>query len=76
MLSIRNYAPLGGRKKVIFRNLIIVIVILSAINLIYFSTNDISQIRKLLRQPGVQLENYVDDVEELIDRNYFVKTPG
>lgn len=83
MISKRNFAaclpPLGGRKKIILRNLVIVIVILSTINLIYYTTNhinEISHLKKLLQQPGAQFENHTDDVEELIDPYYFVKTSG
>lgn len=83
MISKRNFAaclpPVGWRKKVILRNLIIMIVILSTINLIYYTTNHINGIfhlKKLLHQPGAQLENYADDVEESIDPYYFVKTSG
>lgn len=83
MISKRNFAaclpPVRGRKKVILRNLIIMIVILSTINLIYYTTihiNGISHLKNSLHQPGAQFENYTDDVEELIDPYYFVKTSG
>lgn len=68
---------LGVRKTVLYRILIIGIVILSTVYLIDFTTshiNDISHYTKLLRDTNG--EDYGDDVEEVIDENYFVKTTG
>lgn len=68
---------MGVRKTFFYRIIIASIVILSAIYLIGFTTNhisDISHYTKLLQRPGE--EDYSDDVEELIDENYFVKTSG
>ena len=70
---------LGVRKTILYRILIVGIVILSTIYLIDFTTNhisDISHYTKLLHRPGVQETDYSDDVEEVIDENYFVKTSG
>lgn len=72
------------RKTVLYRILVIGIVILSTVYLIDFTTshiNDISHYTKLLQRPGLLLsrdanDDYGDDVMEVIDENYFVKTTG
>lgn len=66
------------RKGYLYRILVIGIVVLSSIYLIDFTTNhldDISHYTKLLQRPGKD-EDYSNDVEEVYDENYFVKTPG
>lgn len=76
-IRVKCLPALGVRKTVLYRILIIGIVILSTIYLIDFTTNhisDISHYTKLLHRPGD--EDYGDDVDEMIDENYFVKTSG
>lgn len=70
------------RKGYLYRILIIGIVLLSSVYLIDFTTNhlnEISHYTKLLQRPGLLLakdEDYLNEVEESVDENYFVKTVG
>jgi Protein of unknown function (DUF229) len=68
------------RKTFIYKILVIGIIVLSTIYLIDFTTNhlgEISHYTKLLQRPGFMLkEEDYNDVEEIIDENYFVKTSG
>lgn len=73
--------PPALKKTLLYRILIIGIVVLSSIYLIDYTTSHISDlsVSKLLQRPGSLLskdEDYSDEVEEVIDDNYFVKTPG
>lgn len=69
------------RKTLLYRILIIGITILSSLYLIDYTTSHISDlsVSKLLQRPGLLLskdEDYSNEEEEVIDENYFVKTPG
>lgn len=66
------------RKGHLYRILAIGVVLLSSIYLIDFTTNhldEISQYTKLLQRPAKE-EDYSNEVEEIYDENYFVKTAG
>lgn len=68
------------RKTLLYRILVIGIVILSSLYLIDYTSGHISDlsVSKLLQRPGLLLskdEDYINE-EEIIDENYFVKTPG
>lgn len=66
------------RKGYLIRILAVGIVVLSSIYLIDFTTthlDEISQYTKLLQRPSKE-EDYSNDIDESLDENYFVKTPG
>lgn len=88
MMALRNAkvkwkcpAMVKMRKGYLYRILVIGIVVLSSIYLIDFTTthlDEISHYTKLL-QPRLLLakdEDYTNEVSELVDENYFVKTNG
>lgn len=71
------------RKGYLYRILIITIVLMSSIYLIDFTTShldEISHYTNLLKRPGLLLakdEDFTkDEIEEVVDENYFVKTNG
>lgn len=70
------------RKGYLYRILIIGIVLLSSIYLIDFTTSHIDEIShytNLLKRPGLLLakdEDYSNEIDEVVDENYFVKTNG
>lgn len=66
------------RKGYLYKILLIGIVLLSCVYLIDFTTShldEISQYTKLLQRPAKE-EDYSTEVDEILDENYFVKTPG
>lgn len=85
MMALRNAklkwkcpAFLKMRKGHLYRILAVGIVLLSSIYLIDFTTSHldgISQYTKLLQRPAKD-EDYSNEVEEVYDENYFVKTQG
>jgi hypothetical protein len=56
-------------------------VVLSSLYLIDYTSSHISDlsVSKLLQRPGLLLskdDDYINEEEEMVDENYFVKTPG
>ncbi|KAL7030043.1 hypothetical protein ACKWTF_006493 [Chironomus riparius] len=85
MMALRNIkakwkwpTSLMIRKVVLYRILVIGIIVLSSLYLIDYTSNhldDISHYTKIPRLFSSKEEDY-NDVEEVIDENYFVKTSG
>lgn len=65
------------RKGCFYRILIIAIVLVSSIYLIDFTTSHLDEISHFVKRPGLLLakeEDYSNEVDEVVDENYFVKT--
>lgn len=73
-LKCPNFAKI--RKGHLYRILAVGIVVLSSIYLIDFTTNHLDEISQKLLQRPPKDEDYSNEVNEIYDENYFVKTMG